>query len=329
MRRALRCLRAATPDANYAAVRLGLNAVRSHLKDFGPVAAKVHRDSKPVEDTMKIFLPGFALGPAVAAALSAAPAALAADMPEPAPVYAKAPAVAAVYDWTGFYVGGNIGYGWGANTGKGYTSFTDLDIGGVADFFAAGGNVLPGVSPTGVIGGGQIGYDWQVSPVWIVGLVADIQGSNMRASATGAASIGGFTGITESNSAKVDWFGTVRGRVGFVASNLLIYGTGGLAYGQVRANTALNDPSAGGGPISFAGSTTSTRTGWSAGAGVEYALTHNWRVGAEYLHVDLGTLSVTETHATGFAAPIADTFTSRSKFSEDIARLLLNYRFGP
>jgi outer membrane immunogenic protein len=282
------------------AFRLRPNAVRSHLKDSGRVATKVHHDSNPVEDMMKIFLPGFALRPAiaVAAALSAAAAVFGATSAQAADLadrpYTKSPpAVAAVYDWTGFYVGGNIGYGWGANTGNGYTSFTDTDIGGVADFFAAGGNVLPGVSPTGVIGGGQIGYDWQVSPVWIVGLVADIQGSNMRASATGAASIDGFTGITESNSAKVDWFGTVRGRAGFVASNLLIYGTGGLAYGQVRANTALNDPSNGFGPVSFAGSTTSTRTGWSAGAGVEYALTRNWRVGAEYLHVDLGTLSVT------------------------------------
>jgi outer membrane immunogenic protein len=263
--------------------------------------------------------------------LSATVSASAADLytppPAPAPVYTKAPPP--LYSWTGFYIGGNVGYGWGANTGAGYTSFTDPSIHGVAGFFAAGGNVLPGVSPRGVIGGGQIGYDWQVSPTWLLGLVADIQGSGMKASGTGAASIGAFTGITESNSAQVDWFGTVRARAGFVASNLLVYGTGGLAYGEVKANTVFNDPSNGLGAVSFAGSTSSTRLGWSAGAGVEYRLTPNWSIGAEYLYVDLGTISVTETQATRLAIPSADTFTSTAKFGDNIARLLINYRFAP
>jgi outer membrane immunogenic protein len=257
-------------------------------------------------------------------------AASAADLgrPAPAPVYTKAPPLP-ISSWTGFYAGGNVGYGWGQNTGTGYTSFSDVPpggLGGVAGFFAAGGNVLPGVNPKGVIGGGQIGYDWQVAPVWVVGLVTDIQASGMKASGTGAASIGAFTGITESNSAKVDWFGTTRARAGFLANNnLLIYGTGGVAYGQVKDSTVLGDPSSGGGPSSFAGSTSSTKTGWAAGAGIDYAFTPHWRLGAEYLHVDLGTISVTETQASG---PVfTNTFTSKAKFSDDIARLLLNYKF--
>jgi outer membrane immunogenic protein len=225
--------------------------------------------------------------------------------------------------------GGNVGYGWGQNTGAGYTGFFDPGVGGVAGFFAAGGNVLPRVSPRGVIGGGQIGYDWQVAPVWVVGLVTDLQASGMKAPGTGAASIGAFSGITESNSARIDWFGTARARAGFLANNsLLIYGTGGLAYGQVKDSTALGDPSFAGStdPHTFSGSTSSTKTGWAAGAGIEYAFAPHWRLGAEYLHVDLGTISVTETQASGVAVT-GDTFTSKAKFNADIARLLINYKF--
>jgi outer membrane immunogenic protein len=234
-------------------------------------------------------------------------------------------------NWTGFYVGGNVGYGWGANTGSGYTSFSDPGVGGVASFFSSGGNVLPGVSPAGVLGGGQIGYDYQVSSKVVAGFVADIQAADIKASGSGSSSIGNFKNITESNSAQVDWFGTVRAKLGFlVTSNLLVYGTGGLAYGEVKGSTGLNDPSFNGGanPISFAGSKTLTRTGWAAGAGLEYALTPKWIVGVEYLHVDLGSISVTETQATG-AVSTGDTFTSKSKFSDDIARLLVNYKFTP
>lgn len=259
---------------------------------------------------------------AALAALIGTPA-LAADMalkasPPPAPP----PCV-----WCGWYVGANLGYGWGRNTGNGYTAFNDVDVGGVGGFFAAGGNVLPGVSPKGVVGGGQIGYDWQVSPAWVLGLVTDIQGSGMRASGAGAASIGPFTGIVETNNARVDWFGTVRARAGVVASNVLLYATGGLAYGEVHANTAFIDPSEGLGAVTYAGSTSATKAGWSAGAGLEYAITSNWRVGAEYLYVNLGTISVTEIQATRFAIPSANTFTSVSKFSANIARMFINYKF--
>lgn len=76
--------------------------------------------------------------------------------------------------WNGFYVGGNIGFGWGASTGAGFTSFTDPDLGGVGNFLASGGNVLPSVRPSGVLGGGQIGYDWQMTPNIVAGVVTDI-----------------------------------------------------------------------------------------------------------------------------------------------------------
>lgn len=265
----------------------------------------------------KLLIAGAAL-----AALIGTPA-LAADMalkasPPPAPP----PCV-----WCGWYAGVNIGYGWGRNTGNGFTSFNDVDVGGVGGFFAAGGNVLPGVSPKGVVGGGQIGYDWQVSPVWVLGLVTDIQGSGMRASGAGAASIGNFTGIVETNNARVDWFGTARARAGVTTNNLLVYATGGFAYGEVHANSSFIDPSEGAGAVTYAGSTSATRAGWAAGGGLEYAITPNWRVGAEYLYVDLGKINLLDIQASRFAIPTANTFTSSAKFGANIARLLLNYKF--
>jgi outer membrane immunogenic protein len=257
---------------------------------------------------------------AAALLIGANGASLAADLPVKAPV-AAAPA----YNWTGWYVGGNIGYGWGENTGAGYSSFADVGIGGLAAFMAAGGNVLPGLSPQGVLGGGQIGYNWQLSPGWVVGLVADLQAADIGASGANGVSIGAFAGIVESKSVRTDWFGTVRGKIGFAANNVLLYGTGGFAYGGVKAGTSFNDPSFGGGPLVFAGSSSATNTGWAAGAGIEYALTHNWSIGAEYLFVDLGSLTVTETRVSGPAN--ASTFTSVSKFRDNIARVLVNYRF--
>jgi outer membrane immunogenic protein len=244
-----------------------------------------------------------------------------------APRYTKAPPPApiAIYNWTGFYIGGNVGYGWGENTGGGYSSFVDF-LGGLGSFFAAGGNVLPNLRPTGILGGGQIGYNWQVAPSWVLGVVADIQAADIKTSGVGAASIGAFANITESKSVKTDWFGTVRGRAGFAVNNVLFYGTGGLAYGEVKARTSFNDPSFGGGPLVFAGSNKQTRTGWAAGAGIEWGFAPNWTAGFEYLFIDLGNLTVTETQVSGPAN--ATTFTSVSRFRDNIARVLVNYKFG-
>jgi outer membrane immunogenic protein len=135
--------------------------------------------------------------------------------------------------------------------------------------------------------------------------------------------------MTELNNAQLNWFGTVRGKIGYAVSNLLVYGTGGLAYGRVSANTAFNDPNSGAGPLTWAGSSSPTRAGWTLGGGVEYALSSNWMVGAEYLYVNLGTISVTETLVSAFPPAAPATFTSTSKFNDNIARVFINYKFGP
>jgi outer membrane immunogenic protein len=260
---------------------------------------------------------------AAAASILFAGAASAADLPA---TYTKAPPpVVAVYNWTGFYVGGNIGYGWGNDTGDRWDSFVDPGGIGFAPYFALGGNVLPGVKPQGVIGGGQIGYNWQASN-WVFGVVADIQGSDMHAFASNTVTPGGGAATTiQSNNSRIDWFGTVRGRVGVAANNWLFYGSGGLAYGDVKSTVTFNCPACAI-PFLMTGTNSSTQVGWAAGAGVEVGLSPNWTVGVEYLHFDRGSI-------TTVAVPTTPVFpgtrlTADSKFAGDTVRGTLNYKFG-
>lgn len=242
----------------------------------------------------------------------------AADLPAKMPV--KAPVMAPVYNWGGWYVGGNIGYGWGTSSDPDvtYVDGSSIDVEG---YFAAGGNVMPSVKQSGVIGGLQLGYNWMLSRSWVVGLVADIQASGMKASATNTVSPLGFLTSSQTNSLETDWFGTVRGKLGWANNNWLLYATGGLAYGQVKSSGTWSAS-----PIfNFAGSTTSTKTGWAVGAGLDYGLTRNWTIGVEYLYIDLGRVSYTDVTTNGIA-PLT-TFTISNKAAASIARATLNYKF--
>jgi outer membrane immunogenic protein len=259
----------------------------------------------------------------------------AADM-APAPVYTKAPPVVApVYDWTGFYVGGNVGYGWGENTDPALSFVNPGNFGNIGGFLTAGafppgtssGNLFPNLDPSGVFGGGQIGYDKQYG-TWVLGVVADIQAANFTKSAlivTPVATTG--ANANESLSAKTDWFGTVRGKAGLAANDWLFYGTGGVAYGDAKSTMGFACTPGGlnCSGVNFAGSTSETRVGWAAGAGISKAW-GNWNVGLEYLHIDLGRSSVTAVDLTGLAP--TTTITESQRFIDDMVRLTVNYKFG-
>ncbi|MGA9091000.1 MAG: outer membrane beta-barrel protein, partial [Bradyrhizobium sp.] len=286
--------------------------------------------------TMKLIA-GAAFAVSAVAGVNAASAA---DM---APrMYTKAPApVAIVYDWTGFYIGGNVGYSWGR-------AATDGDVTGtqsVSEFVAFSGVLVPGfpvVTPlatapltgranvNGVVGGGQAGYNWQQGN-WLVGLEADIQGSDERGSSdvcvVAGCALG--TGILTADY-KLDWFGTVRGRIGLLPTDrVLIYATGGLAYGELSATAPLI-------PLSWG----SIRAGWTVGAGAEVKLDNNWSVKLEYLYMDLGDVgsgSITATNVvTQLGVPVrfntvtTTTLTSafNTHFTDNILRVGVNYRFG-
>ncbi|MGQ3672929.1 outer membrane protein [Xanthobacter sp. TB0136] len=186
---------------------------------------------------------------------------------------------APVFSWTGFYIGANFGFGGGK---------TDVSYGTLAP------TTLPGVdlNSSGFFVGGQIGYNYQLANNVVVGLEADLQWSDIEAKYQ-ENWLGG-----DSASVKLDYFGTIRARLGYAYDRFLPYITGGAAYGKTKFENGLNGIS-----NNFAGvSESSTRWGWTIGGGAEYAITNNWTFKAEYLYVDLGK-SKADDSALLFGAP--------------------------
>lgn len=221
-------------------------------------------------------LPAFALFSL--AMVSVAPAA---DLPargapeSPAPVYAPV----SNYNWTGVYGGLNAGYGWGS--------------------FQRGAGPLIGNTSGGIFGA-QLGYNYQMGN-FVIGAEGDLNWSGEKGGRN-------FVGPI-STRGSLDWFGTLRGRVGFAADRVLVYGTGGYAFGKVKAS--INDTVL---PVAFADS--SVRHGYALGAGIEYAFTKSISVKAEYLYANLGSKTL-------FAAPYLTT----SGYSTSIIRAGVNYHF--
>jgi outer membrane immunogenic protein len=196
---------------------------------------------------------------------------------------APAPAPECDFTWTGFYIGGNAGYGWGH-------ADTDFDPRpDAASFFALEPRTLS-PDPEGFIGGGQLGYNWQWNKWLVLGAETDFQGTDIE----GHDKLFNFPDITGAGNGvdtflaaheRMQWLGTVRGRIGFApVCRLLVYGTGGFAYGNVDYSANTNFDNGFTYPVNF----TETKVGWTAGGGVEYAISNHWTVRAEYLHYDLG-----------------------------------------
>lgn len=226
----------------------------------------------------------YLLSSVAALGLVAAGAAAAADLPS-----RKGPVAAPVYyppafTWTGFYVGANVGYAWGQidSTGLGVLSngFDD---------------------PDGFTGGGQIGYNYQMGQ-FVLGVEADFQGADLKASLFDVP-----TGISASN--EINWYGTVRARVGYAFDRFLPYVTGGFAYGNVK-NKISN------GIVSF--SDDNTQYGWTLGGGIEYAFTNNLTAKVEYLYIDLDKENI--------SLP-GGTLTSNVETKFSVIRAGLNYKF--
>ncbi|PWB92794.1 outer membrane protein [Methylosinus sporium] len=211
---------------------------------------------------------------ALALAIAAAPA-FAADLPSQKAAPAFVAPVAPAFSWTGFYAGVNIGYGWTDNNNvSGLSSFGLLPV----SAWSYGAS-----NADGVLGGVQIGYNHQFAGTgFVVGLEADFQGADLKGS-TGGFGFGLLpSGVTANQ--RLDWFGTVRGRVGYaVLPTLLVYGTGGFAYGEGSTTLSYVD----GAGFAALGSENGTRTGWTAGGGVEWAFLPNWSAKVEYLYTEL------------------------------------------
>ena len=269
----------------------------------------------------------------VVAVLGFVSVASAADLPVKAPVY-KAP-VAVAPSWTGFYIGANVGGGWG-NRDVDYTANDPA----TASLFTGGGGQPPATSfrTSGLLGGLQLGYNWQIAPTWLVGLETDFDWSGMKGSGSSSGFISGVAPYTATVDEHIKWFGTVRARLGYLpAPNILTYITGGFAYGRAEHTGSYNN-----GAIGFinitpptlnciatntaclTGSSSSVAAGWTLGGGLEYAIVQNWTLKAEYLYVSLGAKSLTENAVVPTGASINANF-SRTNFN--VARVGLNYRF--
>lgn len=216
-------------------------------------------------------------GAIAATALLATPFAAVAADIRP-PVYKGVPrSVVSFYNWSGFYAGFNVGYG----TGTSEWAVPALDV-----------------KPKGMTYGLTVGHNWQ-SGALVYGIEADYNWSDM----SGSAACGGvFTCQTENR-----WFGTIRGRLGYAFDRFLPYLTGGAAYGDIKAS--INTVPA------FEAST--TRWGYTLGAGLEYAFLGNWTGKVEYLYVNLGSFDAGP-------APVANTV----DFTANVIRVGLNYKFG-
>ena len=183
---------------------------------------------------------------AAVAALTFSQIAYSADMPTRAPA---APPVA-TYNWTGFYVGGNVGGGWGRHHGVNSFQANDPDT---VFFFVSGGTPPPAsFNSSGVIGGLQLGYNWQINRELLLGVETDFDWSGIKGSSITPYAPFGASGFVSSFDERIKWFGTVRGRLGYLPTdNLLAYVTAGFAYGRsstpaissiTRSQLSLNRP---------------------------------------------------------------------------------------
>ena len=211
-----------------------------------------------------------------------------------------------MFNWTGFYAGVNIGGSWGHQ---------DVSL------VTAGGTLTNGNNVNGVIGGAQIGYNWQgYGSPWVFGVEADIQGSGQRSTGSFFIPGGGVLLVipptTIAYEDKLDWFGTVRGRIGYAmgGGRFLPYITGGFAYGEGNLN---GSGSAVGTPVAF--NVSKTYTGWTLGAGAEWAFWDRWSAKAEYLYIDFGN---------GPTVALTPAFTlTTGRLTDNIGRFGVNYRF--
>jgi outer membrane immunogenic protein len=198
------------------------------------------------------------------------------------PVY-KAPPYVPPWTWTGFYIGINGGFGGDKVTYP--FSVSGIPVTGEGS-----------LTSSGAFFGGQIGYNYQWANNWVLGAEADINWSNIKSelSASAATPIGS---LSLSTGTELKWYGTVRGRIGYAWDRLFLYGTGGFAYGNTTTTLNVSGPGVG---IAF--SKDNAKTGWTAGAGLEYAITQNVSLKTEYLYLDLGTDNVT---TSAFGVPLS------------------------
>jgi outer membrane immunogenic protein len=301
------------------------------------------RDSKETKKVKQSTLRLVTGASALVASAILVPGAQAADL---SPAY-KAPVLApATVSWTGFYVGGNVGW---AHSNSSESNATDgvstlVTLFGLPLTLGSASTNYPGAAANNnaVGAGAQIGYNYEIARV-VLGIEADIQATNLNARFNNSASFlvpGGFTyNLTSQVSTKTDWFATVRGRLGYSFGAFMPYVTGGVAISQAKVTLASSGSVVDLGFEYPAASDSMSKTlvGYAVGGGMEYALGRGWSIKGEYLHLGFGNQSYDldapfseSTSVLGVPGTIVSgrmTAHADVKTSFDIARLGVNYRF--
>lgn len=235
---------------------------------------------------------GRSIGAAAMVVLSATGGALAVDLPEPS---LPPPLPDAVYNWTGFYLGINGGFG------TGNSNWSDGPVGATGSF------------PTsGYLIGGTVGVNYQIGQ-YVFGIEGDGDWTDFRGnSGSTCGAIAAVVPPPDGCQTQSKWLATLRGRVGYAFDRILLYGTAGAAFGNIQ--TGLNPPS------TF---DSATQAGWTVGAGLEVGFAQNWTAKVEYLFVDLPNGVCTTVGNCGGAAG------SIVSFNENIVRAGVNFKFGP
>ncbi len=257
----------------------------------------------------------FLLSTAAIAALSTT--ALAADLPSraPPPVYIPPPA----FTWSGVYVGATLGYA------EGFTTFTDTG------YFVDGASRQE--QSAGLIGGGTLGINFQQGSL-VYGLETDFSGltnkKNEDYSLSFRRGLIGSDNYSFEDTGRMNWLGTVRGRIGLAVDRTMFYFTAGFAYANVKNDhSAAESVYFGEGVRSYGYDWNSNQTkfGWTAGLGLEYALTPNWTIKGEALYVDLNNTTVTPLYSQYRYGYSANTYDARFQNSAAIIRAGVNYKF--
>jgi outer membrane immunogenic protein len=260
---------------------------------------------------MKKLLAGIVL-----TALVATPV-MAADMPIKAPPVAKA----AIANWTGFYLGGHLGAGWGTKN----WDLTDVDLaatGAFSNFFDSpfsNGHLPTSFGIDGFLGGGQAGYRLQTG-AWVFGVEATISGANIK---------GSNECFDLVCSSKVDWLVTLTGQVGWAVHHALLYIKGGAAW--VHEKHSLDWPTCQPSVICTGSSLTTTRIGWLFGTGIAYAFDPRWSAFVEYNYMDFGSrqavLVVSEVGVGAVVGSFVETRTIDINQKLHVIKAGVNYRF--
>jgi outer membrane immunogenic protein len=246
----------------------------------------------------------------------------------------RAPVAMPAYSWTGFYMGANVGGSWGTsamNAAQAGDPVTGFGVVGCAPVGGLGGcSFSQNNNLNGLTGGLQLGYNYQTG-VWVYGIEADIDWRS-RQQGTTQTVFNGF-GDNDSTENRLKWISTVRGRLGYApADKWLAYVTAGVAFGSEQnrlTQTFCVVPT-----VCDANARTVsdsvTKTGWAAGAGVQYALSSNWSVGFEYLYINLGKDTLTGGTVIPGVAPLFINYPAFSATFQDtvqVARLRVDYKF--